>query len=106
MKLSIEKRPANNEESYFVFTHGEKTIAAPVNAVKAAALIWIFCAVVMFTFVVGQSVVLQGQAMNIYLMNGNLTNENNDPVSCIPKLDEKRNLNWNCTVQNLTEVKV
>jgi hypothetical protein len=104
MKLSIEKRPANNEESYFVFTHGEKKIEMQVNAAKAILLLWCFCSVTIFSFIVGEAVVYQGQTMTIFLMQGNLTNEQGQPVTCVPKLGEKRNVDWNCTVQNLTEV--
>ena len=105
MKLSIEKRPANNEESYFVFTHGEKKLEMAANAAKAILLLWVFCSTVMFTYVVGIQTANSTQMMNAYLAQGNLTDEAGNPVVCKPVLTSKRNVDWNCTIQNLTEVK-
>jgi hypothetical protein len=105
MKLSIEKKPMNSEESYFVLSSGEKRLEMTVNAVKAVLLMWVFFATVMFTFIIGQQTVYQGQMMNIYLMKGNLTNEKGEPVTCDPILNAKRSLEWNCTIQNLTEAR-
>jgi hypothetical protein len=106
MKLSIEKRPANNEESYFVFTHGEKKIEASVNAVKAAALIWVFCAVVMFTFVVGQSVSQTNVAITAYMLQGNVTDMNGNPVDCHAIMNEKKVIEWKCLGMNETNTAV
>lgn len=105
MKLSIEKRPANNEEPYFVFTHGEKKIEIAANVAKSILFIWVFCATVIFTYVVGIQTANSTQMMNAYLAQGNLTNENGDPVICKPVLTDKRMVDWRCLVVNATEAK-
>ena len=102
MKLSIEKRPANNEEPYFVFTHNEGRFEMAANAAKAILLLWVFAAVVIFSFIVGEQTVSQQNMMTAYLARGNLTNEQGQPVSCNPVLTEKRSVEWNCTTENVT----
>ena len=102
MKLSVEKRPMNNEESYFVFAHGDKKIEAPVNAVKAALLLWVFFSVSIFSFVIGQSVIQTNVAITAYMLQGNVTDLSGNPVSCHAILNEKKAIEWKCEGMNET----
>jgi hypothetical protein len=102
VKISIEKRPMNGEESYFVLSSGEKQFAVTVNAIKAMALIWVFLMTAIFTFVIGMQTAQQGVMMTAYLTKGNLSNEKGEPVNCQPTLTAKRAVSWNCTIGNVS----
>jgi hypothetical protein len=104
MKLSIEKRPANNEASYFVFTHGDKKIEMDVNAAKAMLLLWTFCGICMFAFIVGQQVVQTNVAITAYMLQGNVTDMSGNPVDCHAVLNDKKVIEWKCLGQNGTNV--
>jgi hypothetical protein len=105
MKLSIEKRPANNEESYFVLSNGEKQFAVAVNAAKAILLLWVFCSVCIFSFIVGQSVSQTNVAITAYMLQGNVTDMSGNPVTCNAVLNEKKVIEWKCLSGNETVAK-
>ena len=98
MGLKIEKRPSEGMESYFVLTIGEKKFEAAANAVKASLLIWTFCIVAIFTYIIGATVQLDNFKMTAYLLHGNLTDANGSSVYCNPVLTKDRSINWNCSV--------
>lgn len=102
MKLSIEKRPSlAMNETFFVFTHGEQKWEIESNAAKSILLLWVFFATVFFTYVVGMQTANQSNMMTAYLAQGNLTDEDGNPVACKPIMTEERSIEWNCTVQKL-----
>ena len=103
--MTIEKRPIDNQENYLVLDTGSKKIEMPMTSVKATLFLWVFFATVFLTFVVGQYTVYQAQAMNIYLMNGNLHTDKGEPIACVPYV-ENRDLRWNCTVDDVGNMTV
>lgn len=92
----------NNEESYFVLSNGEKQFAVAVNAVKAAALIWVFLMAAIFSFIVGQQVQQTNVAITAYMLQGNVTDMSGNPVTCNAVLNEKKVIEWKCLSENKT----
>ena len=105
MRLSIEKKPANGESSYFIFTHGEKKIEMETNALKSILLLWTFAGLCIFSFIVGQSVAQTNVAITAYMLQGNVTDMNGNQVNCNAVMNDKKIIEWKCLTQNLTEVK-
>jgi hypothetical protein len=103
MKLTIEKRPTLTMlNHYFVLSHGEKSVEIETNALKSILLIWVFCSVCIFSFIVGQSVAQTNVAITAYMMQGNVTDLNGNPVTCNAVLNEKNVIEWKCITMNET----
>ena len=100
--LSIERRPLLIfHESYFVLNFGGKTYELETSAVKSILLMWVFFAVVFFTYAIGVYTAQENVKMTAYLLKGNITNDKGEPVSCSPVLITASKVDWKCTT-NLT----
>lgn len=102
MNLSIEKKPSNNQETYFVFTNGDKKFEVEANVVKSILLLWVFFATVFLTLIIGQQSVYQNTMVTAYLTQGKLTNERGQLVVCNPIMTEEQSIEWDCIIQNIT----
>lgn len=99
MNLKLEKRPADiKQETYFVLSIGDKNYEMESNSVKAVLLMWVFFAVVFFTYVVGVYSAQQNVMMTAYLLKGNITTDKGEPVSCQPIMTSDKKLEWDCIV--------
>lgn len=104
MKIEIEKRlMLTAYESYFIFSHGDKRYEIETSAAKSILLMWVFFATVFLTYAIGVYTAQENVKMTAYLLQGNLTDEKGQPVSCNPVMNEKKSIEWNC---NITEMEV
>jgi hypothetical protein len=106
MKLSIDKRPTlTMMNHYFVLSHGDKSVEIETNAAKAILLLWVFCSVCIFSFIVGQSVAQTNVAITAYMLQGNVTDMSGNPVTCNAVQNEKKVIEWKCMSGNETVAK-